>query len=113
MAKGKSPNPPEDPAEKDAAKRATTALIVDIALREGSLLARRAVHHKLAGGDFTDVKNAALPRASFPKRVAAATLARLAARSLPGTLLVAGGLVAKALFDRRRSRGKGVEEAGE
>jgi hypothetical protein len=100
MAKGKSPDPEDE-------HRKNTALIVDVALREGSLLARRAVHNKLAGGDFTDIKKARLPRAGFAKRIAAAGLARLAARSVPGTLLVAGGLVAKALFDRRKHRDRG------
>ena len=108
MAKGKSP----DPQDEDAERRENTALIVDVALREGSLLARRAIHNKLAGGDFTDIKKAGLPRASFTKRVAAATLARIAARSVPGTLLVAGGLVAKALFDRRRHRDGGRAAEG-
>ncbi|WEK47927.1 MAG: hypothetical protein P0Y56_06420 [Candidatus Andeanibacterium colombiense] len=100
MADGKSPESEDDGAEH----RANTALVVDVALREGSLLARRAISHKLAGGDFKDIKRAKLPRAGFGKRVAAAALARLAARSVPGTLLVAGGLVAKALVDRRRAR---------
>lgn len=113
MAKGKSPDPDPDLSEEEVEHLANTALIVDVALREGSLVARRMVHHKLAGGSFTDVKRASLPRAGFGKRVAAATLARLAARSVPGTLLVAGGLIAKALFDRRRNRAKDAEAADE
>jgi len=111
MAKGKSPEP--DLTEDEVEHLANTALIVDVALREGSLVARRMIHHKLAGGNFTDVKRAKMPRAGFGKRVAAAALARLAARSVPGTLLVAGGLVAKALFDRRRARMKDAEAADE
>lgn len=111
MAKGRSPKRPKDPADREAFERENTALVVDVALREGSLLARRAVHHKLAGGSFKDIRNATLPRAGFVKRVTAATLARLAARSLPGTLMVAGGLVGKALFDRRRRRRGHAEEA--
>ncbi|MBO9499796.1 MAG: hypothetical protein J7496_15845 [Novosphingobium sp.] len=110
MAKGKSPETEE---ALDAEHRATTALVVDVALREGSLLARRAISHKLAGGDFKGSKRGKLPRASLTKRVAAATLARLAARSVPGTLVVAGGLVAKALFDRRRNRRNAGEAADE
>ena len=87
--------------------RGDTALIVDVALREGSLLARRIAARKLAGGDM---KKAHLPSpASFTKRIVASGLARLAARSIPGTLLVGSGLVAKALFDRRKRRGQSEE----
>lgn len=98
MAKGKT-KLLDDPLND---KGEDTALIVDIALREGSLLARRVAQRKLSGGDM---KKAPLPpRSSFTKRMVASTLARLAARSIPGTLLVGGGLVAKALLDRRRSK---------
>jgi len=109
MAEGNAPDPEDEAAEH----RANTALVVDVALREGSLLARRAINHKLSGGSFKDIKGASLPRASFTKRVAAAALARLAARSVPGTLLVAGGLVVKAVFDRRKARGNVAEDTGE
>ena len=103
MAKGKPPKPGNAPDGDDAEKE-TTALIVDVALREGSLLARRAVHRKLAGGDLTDLKKGGRPRASVTKRITAAALARLAARSIPGTLVVAGGLVARAVLLRRKHR---------
>lgn len=80
-------------------------MIVDVALREGSLVARRAVQRKLAGAKLSDFKDATLPpKASFAKRITADMLARLAARSIPGTLVVAGGLVARALMLRRKHR---------
>ncbi len=114
MAKSKSAKRPSEAPEDEDAEKLTTALIVDVALREGSLIARRAVQRKLAGGDLTDLKNVTLPPpASFAKRMTAAALARLAARSVPGTLVVAGGLVARALFDRRRRRRGGTQDVDE
>jgi len=117
MAKGKSAKPRSEPPDGEDAQLQTIGLIVDVALREGSLTARRAVQRKLAGGDLADLGNVSLPpKASFAKRIAAAALGRLAVRSVPGALVVGGGLLAKALFDRRKRRrdsAEAVEEAGE
>lgn len=45
---------------------------------------------------------------SLRRRVAHAALVRVATRSVPGAILISGGLIAKALHDRHKARGGGV-----
>ena len=88
-------------------------MIVDIALREGALLARRAVQRNLARAGVTGKRAGRFASGEgFTKRLAATTIAHLAARSVPGTILVGGGLLAKALYELRKSRNT-PEDGGE
>ena len=87
-------------------KTTTTGRLLDIAVREGRLYARRGFDRTLARTAYTreDVEAATRPE-GFVKWIAAAAVARLAARSIPGALAIGGVVVAKALFDRRNRAG--------
>ena len=104
--------------QDDQPERQTTgAIIGDIALRQGAALAREALGKRLARAGYTrkDVERIVAGQ-GFGKRFAAAALVRLATRSVPGALAVGGGLIAKALFDRRRKHPRdaaAVDEAPE
>ena len=102
-AEGPSPNP------------MTNLLIADLALRGGVQLLRHVVERTLLGTKFskTKAKNIIGGRTMFQSLLGTA-VARIATRSVPGALLVGGGLLAKTLFDRREdkrvARAKGQRE---
>ncbi len=80
------------------AKAAGSLLVADLARRGASLLAGRAIRHSLTG---TSEKRTARSAAAT---LATAGAARIATRSVPGFLAVAGGLVAVAVVERSLKR---------
>jgi hypothetical protein len=101
---GNVPGPSTNPA--------TNLLIMDIAIRGASLLAARGIekaalklrYHRDEAGQIVEGR-------SLVGTLTATSAARMATRSVPGFLLVSGGLLAKALVDRslrpRDARRKG------
>lgn len=90
---GPSPNP------------ATNLLIADLALRSTTMLASRAVQRRLLGTKYPTRKAAAILRGRTLRESMFHTLvARVATRSVPGAIIVGGGLLAKTLFDRAKGR---------
>ena len=97
---------------------ATNLLIMDIAIRGASLLAARGIekaalrlrYQRRRAGDIVEGR-------SMVSTLAATGAARVATRSVPGFLLVTGGLLAKTLLDRslrpREARRKGDRRLGE
>jgi hypothetical protein len=82
----------------------TNLLIADVALRGSSLLMRRAVERGLLGSKYPTRKaRAILQGRSWSETLLHTALARVAVRSVPGAILVGGGLIAKTLYDRSRS----------
>jgi hypothetical protein len=75
-----------------------------------SLLARlvRTTGGKLLGKAtarlFPVVADAPKAKRSIGRAIAGAAITRIATRSVPGALVVGGGLLAKSLYDRRRAR---------
>ena len=90
QAEGPSPNP------------MTNLIIADLALRGGGQLLRHAVERTMLGTKFSpgQAKNIVGGRTMFQTLLGTA-VARIAMRSVPGAILVGGGLLAKTLFDRR------------
>lgn len=90
---GPSPNP------------ATNLLIHDILLRSGGRLLRLGLEKGLLRNRYG--KSAAkemVENRSMGQMLASYAVARLATRSVPGAIVVGGGLLAKTLLDRRHSR---------
>jgi hypothetical protein len=86
---GPSPNP------------ATNLLIIDIAARGAVLLAARALEQAALKARYGRAKAGEIVKGrSTVASLAATGAARVATRSLPGFLLVTGGLLAKTLIDR-------------
>lgn len=83
---------------------ATNLAIADIALRGGSVLARRAVERALLGKKYSDGNaRSILKGRSLGETMLHGVLARVALRSVPGAIIVGGGLVAKTLYDRSKA----------
>lgn len=84
---------------------ATNLLIADIALRGGGALLKRAVEAGLLGvtGVGKNKAKSAIKGRSLGQSLVGTMIARVATRSVPGALLVGGGLLAKTLYDRKRA----------
>jgi hypothetical protein len=90
---GPSPNP------------MTNLVIADVALRGGGQLLRHAVERTLLGAKYNPEKAKAIVKGrSMTQTLVGTALARVATRSVPGMILVGGGLLAKTLYDRSKSR---------
>lgn len=81
----------------------TNLLIADIALRGGGRLLRHAVETTLLGTKYpTDKARNIVKGRGMAQTLIGTAIARVATRSVPGALLVGGGMLAKALYDRRK-----------
>jgi hypothetical protein len=105
-AKGPSPNP------------MTNLIIADIALRGGGRLLRHVVETTLLGVKYTPDKARQIVKGrSMTQSLIGTAVARVATRSVPGALLVGGGLIAKTLYDlsqdRRKAQAEGAREVEE
>ncbi|WP_225425439.1 hypothetical protein [Pelagerythrobacter rhizovicinus] len=92
---------------------ATNLLIHDILLRSGGRILRLGLEKGLLRNRYG--KSAAreiVENRSMVQTLASYAVARVATRSVPGAIVVGGGIVAKALLDRRRSR-RAAERAGD
>lgn len=92
---GPSPNP------------ATNVLIAEILVRSAGRLARRGLEKGMLKARFDREQAVAIIEGrGLVHTLVSTTVARVATRSVPGALLVGGGLLAKTLFDRSISRRK-------
>ena len=103
----KVPGPSTNPA--------TNLLVADIGLRIASRLFRRTVEKGLVQLKFPPEKaSEVIEGRSLGQTLVSAGLARVATRSIPGALLVTGGIIAKSILDRslsrRQSERKGTQE---
>lgn len=97
---GPSPNP------------GTNLLIADLALRSGALIARRGLERSLLGKRYAPEKARKIIKGrTMGQTLLSAAVSRLAMGSVPGAILVGGGLLAKTLYDRRK--GKAATRKGE
>lgn len=92
-AEGLSPNP------------ATNLLIADLALRGGGQLLRHAIERTVLGAKYSPDKAKKIVKGrSMVQTLISTAAARLATRSVPGAIVVGGGLLAKTLYDRRQGK---------
>lgn len=91
----------------------TNMILADIALRSGGALLRRAVETGLLGAALGAAskgkgKKAAAGKVikgrSMAQTLVGTAVARIATRSVPGAIVVGGGLLAKTLYDRRKGK---------
>lgn len=93
QTEGPSPNP------------MTNLIIADIALRGGGRLLRNAIEKGMLGVKYPQDKASNLVKGrGMANTLIATAVARVATRSVPGALLVGGGLLAKTLYDRRKGQ---------
>ena len=97
----KVPGPSTNPA--------TNLLIIDVAMRGASMLFWRGMEKAMLRARYNQEKASDIVKGRSMIQSAASTgAARLATRSVPGFLVVTGGLLAKAVFDRTLSRRESV-----
>lgn len=89
----------------------TNLLIADIALRGGGALLKRAVEAGLLGATAVGKNKAkkVIKGRSLGQSLVGTMIARVATRSVPGALIVGGGLLAKTLYDRKRANTAAAE----
>ncbi len=109
-ALAKIPGPSTNPA--------TNLVILDVAIRGAALIAGRGMERALLRTRYQREKAHAIVKGrGIVSSMAATGAARMATRSVPGFLLVTGGLLAKAVVDRsfgrRRSIRKGERQLAE
>lgn len=98
-------SPSVDEVHGPSPNLATNLAIADIALRGGSVLARRAIERTFLGSKYSPRKvRKILKGRTMTEALLHSALARVALRSVPGAILVGGALVAKTLYDRSRAR---------
>lgn len=91
------PGPTENPA--------TNLMLADVAIRAGSYIVRRAVERGFLRGRYgKETAKAIIENRTPGKTLVSFGLASLATRSLPGAVIVGGGAIAKALYDRRKGK---------
>ena len=84
---------------------ATNLIIQDVALRAGGRLIRHTFEKGLLRGRYGGSgAKAIVENRSLAQTLVSGLIARYATRSLPGAVLVGGGLVVKTLYDRGRSK---------
>ena len=98
-AQGPSPNP------------MTNLIIADIAMRGGGRILRHVLENAVLGMKYSPVKAREIVKGrGMMQTLLGTAAARVATRSVPGALLVGGGLLAKTLYDRSRDRAKAKAE---
>ena len=83
----------------------TNLLLTDLVLRGGGQIMRHAVERGLLGTKYSKdkAKNIVKGRSMIQTMVGTA-LARIATRSVPGAIIVGGGMLAKTLYDRKQGK---------
>ena len=97
----------EPAVENDGGEEVGTnnLLLADIVLRGTSIFARQFVEKKILKAKYGgESAKKAMKNKSAMTSVTAIAIAKLGTSSMPGALLVSGGLLAKALFDRSEKR---------
>lgn len=90
---GLSPNP------------AANLIMANAIVRTGSILLRRAVDKRMLRGRYgKDTAQAAAENQGLGSTLTALALSKVAARSSTGAVVVGGGMLAKALYDRRQAK---------
>ena len=95
---GPSPNP------------ATNLVLADVAMRTGGELVRMGVEAALLGRRYGDRKASKAAGRTLKQTLVGAALGRIATRSVPGALMVSGGMLAKTLYDRAQDSSKAREK---
>lgn len=88
----------------------TNLLIADLVLRGGGRLLRQLVETNVLKTQYSPGKARKIVKGrGMMQTLVSTAVARIATRSVPGAILVGGGLLAKALYDRSRGAEAKVE----
>lgn len=88
----------------------TNLLLADIAMRAGGAILKRGVETGLLGAKVgTKTAGKVVKSRGIGKSLVRTALARVATRSVPGAIVVGGGLLAKTLYDRHKGKAAAAE----
>ncbi|MES2492353.1 MAG: hypothetical protein V4579_03630 [Pseudomonadota bacterium] len=94
-----------DAAANPSPNPMTNMVLADIALRSSGALLRRVLEKGLLGRAHSTGKAERIIKGrTMTQTLVGTAVARIATRSVPGALIVGGGLLAKTLYDRHRTR---------
>ena len=97
-----------DAAAKPTPNPMTNMILADLVLRGGGALMRRAVEKSLLGRAIgTGKAEKVIKGRTMGQTLLGTAVARIATRSVPSAIIVGGGLLAKALYDRKKGPKKG------
>lgn len=100
-----------EPATSPASTPMTNVIMADLVLRGGGELLRRVVETSLLGRAVGKGKaQKVIKSGSMGQALIRTAAVRIATRSVPGAIIVGGGMLAKALYDRKKAR---KDEKGE
>ncbi len=104
--------PVETPEEAGAGRKTVVnILLVDILLRTGLRLGRRQFEKTLLRRNFTRQQaRRIISGRPLTKSILSIVASRVASRSVPGAMLIGGGILAKLLFDARKTAKKAQPE---
>jgi hypothetical protein len=81
----------------------TNLIIADLVLRGGGRILRNLVERNVLKTKYpADAAKSIVSGRGMAQTLISTAVARVATRSVPGAILVGGGLIAKALYDRRK-----------
>ncbi len=83
----------------------TNIVITDVAMRTGSYILRAAIEKGMLRGRYgREMASEIVRNKTLGQTLVSVGLSKLATRSLPGALVVGGGMAVKTLFDRSQKR---------
>ena len=89
---------------------ATNLLMADVVMRMGTSVLRTVVEKRFLKGRYgQDTARAIVDNRSFKKTIASVVVAKVATRSVPGAIIIGGGMMVKTLFDRSQKRRKSTK----
>ena len=92
-------------AAKPSPNTMTNLVLADIALRAGGALLRRGMEKGVLGQSIGKQKASSVVRGrGLAQTLIGTAIARIATRSVPGAIVIGGGLLAKTLYDRRHAK---------
>ena len=90
---------------------ATNLMMADITMRLGSYIMRNMVERAFLSGRYgKETARQVVKNRTLTQSLVSVAVAKVAARSWPGTILVSGGILAKTLYERGRSRSQSQVE---
>jgi len=102
---------PEPTPEPASLAPIVSLIIAEVAVSAGDTLLRRGVERGLLNGK--PVPGRVIRGRTFKETVIGTVLAEVARRSVPGAILVGGGLIAKILSDRRKTKRAEAEKSAD
>ena len=89
----------------------TNLILADIALRAGGAILRRGVERGVLGAKYTPTRAKEIIKGrTMSQALLTTAAAKIATKSIPGAIVIGGGMLAKTLYDRSKGRSKARRE---